>query len=93
MQNARGKSVVAPYSVRPRKGATVSAPLEWTEVKRSKITIDDFTIKSMGRRLAASGDLFKPVLTKKQSLEDAFAEAEGWSSSNDARKAPARRRA
>jgi bifunctional non-homologous end joining protein LigD len=27
MQNARGKSVVAPYSVRPRNGATVSARL------------------------------------------------------------------
>ncbi|MDQ3908667.1 MAG: non-homologous end-joining DNA ligase, partial [Acidobacteriota bacterium] len=27
MQNARGKSVVAPYSVRPREGAPVSAPL------------------------------------------------------------------
>ncbi|MGB7921672.1 MAG: non-homologous end-joining DNA ligase [Pyrinomonadaceae bacterium] len=78
MQNARGKSVVAPYSVRPRNGATVSAPLEWTEVKRKKITISDFTIKSIGRRLSAKGDLFKPVLTKGQSLDDAFEEVEGW---------------
>jgi bifunctional non-homologous end joining protein LigD len=77
MQNARGKSVVAPYSVRPRRGATVSAPLEWTEVKRRKITIRDFTIRSMGRRLAAKGDLFKPVFTKRQSLDDALEEVKG----------------
>jgi bifunctional non-homologous end joining protein LigD len=90
MQNARGKSVVAPYSVRPRKGATVSAPLEWTEVKRRKITIEDFTIKNMGRRLSARGDLFKPVLTKRQSLDDAFEEVKGWTV-DDAGKTRARK--
>jgi len=29
VQNGRGRLVVAPYSVRPRAGATVSAPLAW----------------------------------------------------------------
>ncbi|HEV2864103.1 MAG TPA: non-homologous end-joining DNA ligase [Pyrinomonadaceae bacterium] len=72
MQNARGKSVVAPYSVRPRPGATVSAPLEWGEVERKKITAGDFDIKNMLRRLARKGDLFKPVLTRGQRLEAAF---------------------
>ncbi len=72
MQNARGKSVVAPYSVRPRAGATVSAPLDWNEVKRQKIGIQDFSIKNMSRRLARKGDLFKPVLSKKQGLGDAI---------------------
>jgi bifunctional non-homologous end joining protein LigD len=71
MQNARGKSVVAPYSVRPRAGATVSAPLEWREVERKKITPQDFTIKNMGARLAKKGELFKPVLNSQQSLSDA----------------------
>lgn len=72
MQNARGKSVVAPYSVRPREGATVSAPLEWSEVKRARITIQDFTIENMTRRLARKGELFKPVLDKKQDLREAL---------------------
>src|SRR5205814_7416175 len=45
LQNARGKSVVAPYSVRARAGATISTPLEWSEVKR-KPEIADFTIKN-----------------------------------------------
>jgi bifunctional non-homologous end joining protein LigD len=76
MQNARGKSVVAPYSVRPKQGAMVSAPLKWGEVKGKKIMLEDFTIATMPRRLARVGDLFKPVLLNKQSLHDAFARVE-----------------
>jgi bifunctional non-homologous end joining protein LigD len=72
MQNARAKSVVAPYSVRPKAGATVSAPLEWREVEAAKISIQDFHIMNMPERLARKGDLFKPVLGGKQSLEEAI---------------------
>jgi DNA ligase D-like protein (predicted polymerase)/DNA ligase D-like protein (predicted 3'-phosphoesterase) len=72
MQNARGKSVVAPYSVRPRRGATVSAPLTWREVEGARITVQDFHIKNMGPRIARQGDLFKPVLKEKQTLEEAM---------------------
>jgi bifunctional non-homologous end joining protein LigD len=72
MQNARGKSVVAPYSVRPKPGATVSAPLEWKEVERKKIKIQDFTIKNMLRRIERKGELFKPVLKTSQTLDKAL---------------------
>ena len=72
MQNARGKSIVAPYSVRPRAGATVSAPLDWREVERKEITPQDFTIRNMDRRLEKKGDLFRPVLNNKQSLSAAL---------------------
>jgi bifunctional non-homologous end joining protein LigD len=64
----RGKSVVATYSVRPHLGATVSAPLDWAEVKRGKITIQDFTIANMRKRIEKKGDLFGSVLTIKQRL-------------------------
>jgi bifunctional non-homologous end joining protein LigD len=74
MQNARGKSVVAPYSVRPRPGATVSAPLEWREVKAQKITPQDFTIKNIPARVARKSDLFRAVLKGKQTLTKALAE-------------------
>ena len=67
-QNARGKSVAAAYSVRPRPGATVSAPLEWAEVKRGKITPEDFTIENMLDRIQKKGDLFSPVLAPTQKL-------------------------
>jgi bifunctional non-homologous end joining protein LigD len=75
LQNAYGKSVVAPYSVRPKPGATVSAPLEWGEVKRKKIAIADFTIENMPARLKKKGDLFRPVLDEKQSLKAALEKA------------------
>ena len=75
MQNARGKSVVAPYSVRPKPGATVSAPLEWKEVERKKIKTDDFHIKNMLRRVERKGDLFAPVLKQRQRLEGVFERA------------------
>lgn len=76
MQNARGKSVVAPYSVRPKAGAPVSAPLEWKEIERCKITPQDFTIKNILKRLEKKGDLFKPVLSAKQKLTDAIDKAQ-----------------
>ena len=72
MQNARGKSVVAPYSVRPRPGATVSAPVTWDEVERKRVTPLDFTIKNLPARLKRRGDLFRPVLESRQSLARAF---------------------
>ena len=75
MQNARGKSVVAPYSVRPKPGATVSAPLEWREVERRRIKTADFHIKNMLRRVESKGDLFRPVLKKGQRLEGVFERA------------------
>ena len=75
LQNSYGKSVVAPYSARPKKGAPVSAPLEWKEVEKGSIKIEDFTIKNMLARIKKKGDIFKPVLTKRQSLAKAFKEA------------------
>jgi len=73
LQNAYGKSIAGPYSVREKPGASVSAPLEWSEVEKAKIRIGDFTIVTMPKRLEKKGDLFKPVLNGKQSLERAIA--------------------
>jgi bifunctional non-homologous end joining protein LigD len=89
MQNARGKSVVAPYSVRPRAGATVSAPLEWSEVERKKIETADFDINNMMRRIERKGDLFRPVLKKKQKLDAAFEGAQALLEEPKARRARA----
>ena len=70
LQNVKGKTLCSAYSVRPRDGATVSAPLNWDEV--SNVKPSDFTIKTILPRLQKLGELFAPVLTDRQSLETAF---------------------
>ena len=55
VQNGHGRLLVAPFTVRPKPGAPVSAPLEWSEVNR-RLTIASHTIKSMPRRMKRLGD-------------------------------------
>jgi bifunctional non-homologous end joining protein LigD len=55
LQNGKGKLLVSPYSVRPVPGATVSAPLRWSEVTAA-LDVSRFTIRSMPRRIAALRD-------------------------------------
>ena len=45
MQNARGKTIAAPYSARAKPGATVSMPLTWKQVEKG-VKISDFTIQN-----------------------------------------------
>jgi bifunctional non-homologous end joining protein LigD len=61
LQNRPIQTVCAPYSVRPKPGATVSAPLHWEEVKKG-LKISQFTIHNMKERVKSNGDLFKGVL-------------------------------
>ena len=61
LQNKAGQTLAAPYSIRPRPGATVSAPLRWEEVK-SGLQPGQFNIRTMPARLEQLGDLFKGVL-------------------------------
>ncbi|WP_281633452.1 DNA ligase D [Flavobacterium luteolum] len=63
LQNRRGQTLAAPYSVRPKPGATVSTPLEWSEVN-DKLHPSQFTIKNVLKRFEKKGDLWKPVLSK-----------------------------
>lgn len=70
LQNVRGKTLVSVYCPRPLPGAPVSCPVTWEELER--VTPDAFTLASVPPRLARLGDLFAPVLTDRQGLEDAF---------------------
>jgi bifunctional non-homologous end joining protein LigD len=62
LQNRHGQTIVAPFSVRPLPGATVSMPLEWHEVDGS-LDPKNFTIKNAIGRIERIGDPNAPVLT------------------------------
>jgi len=68
LQNRPQATVCAPYSLRPRPGATVSMPLHWPEVRKG-LKMADFTIKNAFERIKGEGDIFKPVLGKGINLE------------------------
>ena len=68
LQNIEGKTLASPYSIREKPGAPVSAPLEWKEIT-SNLTIEQFTIENMAARIKKKGDLFAPVLKKKQAIK------------------------
>lgn len=63
LQNRRGQTLAAPYSVRPKPGATVSTPLQWDEVN-DKLHPSQFTIKNVLKRFEKTGDLWQPVIGK-----------------------------
>jgi len=63
LQNRPKATLAAPYSLRPKPGATVSMPLHWEEVKKG-LAMKDFTIANAMARIKTEGDIFKPVLGK-----------------------------
>ncbi|MDO6430546.1 DNA ligase D [Flavitalea sp. BT771] len=68
LQNRPKATLAAPYSVRPKPGATVSMPLHWEEVKKG-LKMAQFTLVNAMDRIKAVGDLFKPVLGKGVNME------------------------
>jgi bifunctional non-homologous end joining protein LigD len=69
MQNAYGKTIVAPYSLRAIDGAPVSAPLKWEEVTK-KLDPKKFNLRTMPARLAKVGDLFARVFEDRVKLPE-----------------------
>lgn len=63
LQNRKGQTIAAAYSVRPRPGAPVSTPLRWKEVKHS-LNPSDFHMFNTIRRLERTGDLWTDVIRK-----------------------------
>ena len=76
MQNAKSKTIAAPYVLRAYPGAPVATPLEWSEV-RPGLRPAQFNIENAPDRFAEKGDLFGGVLAKPQRLDDALGRLEG----------------
>src|SRR5437660_3799003 len=67
MQNARGKTIAAPYSARAKPGATVSMPLTWKQVGKG-VKISDFTIRNVTELVAKKGDAWAKLFDSRQEL-------------------------
>jgi bifunctional non-homologous end joining protein LigD len=66
-QNGEGKTIASVYSVRPKAGAPVSTPLEWSEVN-DRLDPPAFTMDAVLERVRRHGDFFEGVLGGGQSL-------------------------
>ena len=71
LQNRPQATLAAPYSLRPKPGATVSMPLHWEELKKG-LSMQDFTMRNAIERVNKEGDLFKPVLGKGINMKKAL---------------------
>ena len=72
LQNRRGATMAAPYCLRPRKGAPVSAPLRWEEVNED-LSPANFHIRNMAKRIDKVGDIWKGVLRGGVDMESCLA--------------------
>ncbi|HLN18554.1 MAG TPA: non-homologous end-joining DNA ligase [Patescibacteria group bacterium] len=75
LQNGKGKTMAAPYSLRPKPGAPVSTPLEWKEL-RIRLDPRDFNIKNIFSRLEKKGDVWKKILKSKNNIEPLLSKLE-----------------
>ena len=71
LQNRRGQTIACPYSVRPKPGATVSAPLHWHEVN-DDLKLSNYTIHNMRERVKKTEDPWKNLTKNKADLKRAL---------------------
>jgi DNA ligase D len=66
-QNARDRTIASAYSVRPKPGAPVSAPVTWDEL--GEVTPEDFTVATMPARFVEVGDRHAAINDVAHSLQ------------------------
>ncbi len=64
LQNAHGKTMAAPYSLRATPDATVSAPVRWEELKKG-VRSEDFNIKTV---LSRTEEPWKEIFCDRQNI-------------------------
>lgn len=78
VQNGQGRLLVAPFTVRPKPGAPVSAPLKWSEVNK-RLKIENHTIKSVPKRMKRlKDDPLRSVLYDEPDLLGALERLTTW---------------
>ena len=71
-RNGYSATFAAPYAVRPKPGAPVSAPCTWEEIERGTVAPRTFTLRTMPARVEEVGDLWSDMRRRKRSLRRAI---------------------
>jgi bifunctional non-homologous end joining protein LigD len=71
-RNGYSATFAAPYAVRAKNGAPVSAPCTWDELERGEVGPRTFTLKNMKGRLDTVGDLWSEMRRRARSLRRAM---------------------
>lgn len=73
-RNSPGATFAAPYALRARAGAPISAPCSWQEIESGYAAPAKFTLNNISTRLQQIGDLWADLPLGAVSLERAIAE-------------------
>jgi bifunctional non-homologous end joining protein LigD len=76
LQNILGKTVAGVYAVRARPGATVSTPLEWSELT-DDLNPEEFDLSTTPDRVRERGDLWTQAMSRPNSLEKLLSRQSG----------------
>jgi bifunctional non-homologous end joining protein LigD len=67
-RNGYSATFAAPYAVRARPGAPISAPCTWKEVEKGDVHPQTFTIRTIADRIDAVGDLWSDMRKRRYSI-------------------------
>ena len=73
-RNGYGATFAAPYTVRPKPGAPISAPCTWEEIESGAAMPQSFTLRTMAARIDAVGDLWADMRKRRRSLRRPIAQ-------------------
>jgi len=68
-RNGYSATFAAPYTVRAKRGAPVSAPCTWEEIERGTVDPGTFTVRNMPERIEKVGDLWADMKRRGRSLK------------------------
>jgi bifunctional non-homologous end joining protein LigD len=75
-RNTPGATFAAPYAVRPKPGAPISAPCTWEEVESGAAHPRAFLLRDMAARMETAGDLWAGLAERGQPIGQAIAKLE-----------------
>jgi bifunctional non-homologous end joining protein LigD len=67
-RNGYSATFAAPYAVRPKPGAPISAPCTWEEIERGVARPRTFTLRTMPQRIEEVGDVWSDLRRRGRSL-------------------------